>query len=242
MNFEDSDNEDEANQPVTVDMVNLSSQRRTPDSEMISWYGGVAIKGFQKETELNEVVNVLKEAGLPSDYAVEDLEVNERGDFVAISIHGLKPDTCVEIQNNIDGKKKFGKRISVFPLVDSSPTKQDGDKLEELITEANIDDSESKEETSDEYHSSPESKLGKDLRSSFTSPKRDCQTLIKYFSTKTDLDISSESEEESETAAIKVDENFKRKANESPDVKDGFQLVSNKNGKKKSKNSPNLKL
>ena len=171
--------------------------------------------------------------------------MNERGDFVAISIHDLKPDTCVEIQNNIDGKKKFGKRISVFPLVDSSPTKQDGDKLEELITEANTDDSESKEETSDEYHSSPESKLGKDLRSSFTSPKRDCQTLIKYFSTKTDLDISSESEEESDIAAINVDENSKRKANESPDVKDGdgFQLASNKNGKKKSKNSPkNLKL
>ena len=208
-----------------------------PDSEMISWYGGVAIKGFQKETNLSEVVEVLKEAGLPSDYAIEDLQVNDRGDFIAISIHDLKSETCVEIQSNLHNEKKFGKKISVFPLVDSSPTKQDGDKLEELITEANIDDSGSKEESSDEYHSSPESKLGKDLRPSFTSPKRDCQTLIKYFSTKTDLDISSESEEESEAVAINVDENFKRKANESPDVKDGFQLVNKKNGKKKSKNS-----
>ena len=138
--------------------------------------------------------------------------------------------------------KKFGKKISVFPLVENTPTKQDGEKLEELITEANKDDKqsspevESKEESSDEeeFHSSPFSKLGTDL---LTSSKGNCQTLIRYFSTKSDLDISSESEEESEAAAIEVDDNLKRKANESPEIKDDFQLVS-RNGKKKSKKSP----
>ena len=152
----------------------------------------------------------------------------------------MKPDTCVDIQNNIDGKKKFGKRISVFPLVDNSPTKQDGDKLEELITEANNDDIqsspevESKEESydEDEFQSSPESKLGTDLQSSFTSPAGNCQS---------DLDISSESDsdEESEAAAIEVDDNLKRKAKESPESKDGFQTVPGKKGKNIKKNKLN---
>ena len=33
-------------------------------------------------------------------------------------------------------------KISVFPLVDNSPTKQDGKELERLITETNNDDNE----------------------------------------------------------------------------------------------------
>ena len=56
---------------------------------------------------------------------------------IAITIHDLKPDDCVEIKNNLHREKKFGKKISVFPLVDNSPTKQDGNKLEELLMEGN---------------------------------------------------------------------------------------------------------
>ena len=115
------------------------------------------------------------------------MQVKDRGDFIAISIHDLEPETCVEIKNNLHSEKKFGKKISVFPLVDNSPTKQDGDKLE------------------------------------------------------ADLDISSESDsdEESEVAAIEVDDNFKRKANESPESKDGFQTVPGKKGKNIKKNKLN---
>ena len=50
----------------------------------------------------------------------------------------------------------------------------------------------------------------------------------------------TESEDDHEKAVNEVDKNFKRKANESPENKDGFVAVSNsKKGKKKAKKSLN---
>ena len=158
MNFEENDSEDEANQPDTIDHHSL----RRVDTEMLTWYGGVAIKGFEKDADLTEVVDILKEAGLPFNYGPGDLQVVDKGKYVTISVRDLKPESCLEIQNKLDGVRKFGKKISVFPLVDNSPTKKDGKELERLITETNNDDNErslgdeSKDISEDEYHSSPD--------------------------------------------------------------------------------------
>ena len=69
----------------------------------------------------------------------------------------------------------------------------------------------------------------------FGSYSGSCQNLIKYFDNKTDLDISSESDEDSEAAPTEVGEKFKRKANESPETRDGFERLVSKKEQKKSK-------
>ena len=56
----------------------------------------------------------------------------------------------------------------------------------------------------------------------------DCQNIIKYFNTRADLHISSESEEDSKAVANDLAEKFKRKARESPGSIDEFEVVSRK--------------
>ena len=95
MNFDDSETEDEASEPLKVDQVRHKLQKANIESEMAPRYRGVVIKGFQKETDMNKVLEVLKEAGLPFDYEKEDLQTVENGDLTTISIYELKPETCV---------------------------------------------------------------------------------------------------------------------------------------------------
>ena len=134
----------------------------------------------------------------------------------------------------------------MFPLVDNTPTKQNGKELEELITEASAENKETSQEnqgdeskednSNDEYNSSDESKQEQETahQSSPSLSRVDCQNIIKYFNTKADLHISSESEEDSKAVANDLAEKFKRKARESPGSNEEFELVSRK-GRKKSK-------
>ena len=100
--------------------------------------------------------------------------------------------------------------------------------------ELRINKASTKESSEEDYHSSHDLKNELDFRPS-------CQNLINFFDKRTDLDISSDSDDESEvdTAAIEGEEKSKRKANESPESKDGFQTVSGKKGKNIKKNKLN---
>ena len=66
------------------------------------------------------IIDVLKDSGLPLDYA----QVMEKSTQITIHINDLNPETCVNIINNLHGKIKLGQRVSVFSLVEESPTKK----------------------------------------------------------------------------------------------------------------------
>ena len=70
------------------------------------------------------IIDVLKDSGLPLDYAQEDLQVMEKSTQITIHINDLNPETCVNIINNLHGKIKLGHRVSVFSLVEETPTKK----------------------------------------------------------------------------------------------------------------------
>ena len=244
MNLDDTASDEDASEFAKIGQVDYKPTKVIINSEMMSRYGGVVIKGFRKDADLDEVINVLKDAGLPSDFGKEDLQIKEKGGLNHnISIQ-LKSETCVAIYNNLHGEERLGRKISVFTTVDESPIKQRGAEIETLIgdvTEACTEDKQgksrkesNKESSEEDYHSSHDLKNELDFRPS-------CQNLINFFDKRTDLDISSDSDDESEvdTAAIEGEEKSKRKANESPESKDGFQTVSGKKGKKVKKNKLN---
>ena len=53
MNFEEPPNDEETNSPLKIDQVNHNVKK--VDSEMMCEYGGVAITGFQKKTNLSRL-------------------------------------------------------------------------------------------------------------------------------------------------------------------------------------------
>ena len=77
--------------------------------------------------------SILKEAGLPFDYDKDDLQINDRFEKLTIYIHDLKSETCIELINNLHGHEKSGKKLSIYTLVEDTPTKDLGKELEKLI-------------------------------------------------------------------------------------------------------------
>ena len=196
-------------------------------NEMLERYSGVIVKGFRKETDMSDVVDILKKAGMPSEYEKEDLEVTEKAGFNTLSID-LKPEVCVEIVNNLDGEVKCGKKISVFPLVGDSPTKLSGEKLEELIEDTN-NDSLVTTETSAKNGQDPNlqvevsedkreaaAKEAVDKKSTPKSSSGIISNLVNFWSTRADLEISSDdSETDSDEARnVEIANSFKRKVEE----------------------------
>ena len=128
----DCDDNDE-DTTKTVDQVKNKPKKVSIDPETTKRYGGVVVKGFTTESATDTVVETLKEAGLPFDYEKDDLHITERFEKLTIYVHDLKSETCIEIINNLHGEEKLGKMISVYSLVEDTPTKDLGKELEQLI-------------------------------------------------------------------------------------------------------------
>ena len=205
MNFEETaTNEEDITEVEKVDQVWHNSRKASISSEMAGHYSGVVVTGLRKETDLNNVADVLKGGGLPRDYAKEDFQTFKRGEFITIKVPDLKPDACVEIVNNFHRQNKFGSRISVYSLVDDSPIKQSGQELEKLIEEkANSDDE--REALAKQEAEKTSSNSGTGIISN----------LVRFFNASGDLDISDDSDKESDDIpdADKA-ETFKRKIDE----------------------------
>ena len=230
MNFDDSENEEGASEPVMVDQVRHNLQKASIESEMAARYGGVAVIGFQKKIDMNKVLDVLKEAGLPFDYAKEDLQTVEKGEYITISVRELKPQTCVEIINNLDGEEKLGRRVSVFALVGGTPIKQSEIDLEEVTKK----DTEEKSEV--QVKQTPD----------ITSPASSSSLLGNIVSklwyndpVVNDLHITDDSDEDEEKTTNK--ENFFKRKHEVRSPESEFEKVSRKdnNKKRRSRNKSN---
>ena len=127
------DEEIDEEQAKTVDEVRNKPPINSTDTELSKRYSGVVIKGFKKDSKLDEIVDTLKEAGLPFDYDKDDLQISERFEKLTIYIHDLKSETCIELTNNLHGHEISDMKLSIFSLVEDTPTKDLGKQLEKLI-------------------------------------------------------------------------------------------------------------
>ena len=93
-------------------------------------YSGVVVKGFAKEKAATDIIKELINFGLPEEYGEEDIDIKENHSFSTVYIHDLKPEICVTLLKNLHGKEVLGRRLSVFALVEETPTKkQENDKI-----------------------------------------------------------------------------------------------------------------
>ena len=197
-----------------IDQINQSRPKQNLNPKLIERYGGVVIKGFKSASNMDDVLSILKEAGLSPDYALEDLQVTDKGQQKTINIHDLQPAMCVKLSKNLHGKIKQDKTISVYPLVEDTPLKTLSSKLESLIENSAEEDSE-------------EQAINQALQKSKATDNRKSldQNALKTGAKKLwadDLDISDDSEN---------DDKGKRKAGGSPEL--DFEKPLTKREKKK---------
>ena len=91
------------------------------ESQLVSKYKSVIVKGFLPSTSLEDVCNELRKNGLPSNYNTENLLRNEKSG--ALTIPNLEPDQCLLILENMHSKKFLGRKIFVTSVVSNSPSK-----------------------------------------------------------------------------------------------------------------------
>ena len=248
MNEVDVDENEKVEEVIqTKDQVKEKQQKMTLDKDMMNRYGGVVIKGFKKEVVIEEAVEILKDAGLPFDYGREDLQTREKGGNITIYVHDLKPEACVEIVNNLHGEEKLGQRISVFTLVEDTPTKAMGESIEHLIEEENTESTNAPSELVAEV-SNVSNNLPAPITPIDPSSPTTNQGLFKnivsdlssrFWNNMVDSDTDEETTDDEELNNLR--EQFKRKAEASPDNDElsEFERILSKKEKKKLKKALN---
>ena len=223
---DDLENDEEV--PVTVDQVKNKPKNVVADTELTKRYGGVVIKGYKKESDMNEVIETLKEAGLPFDYDKADLHITEKFGRITIYIHDLKSETCIEIINNLHDEEKSGNKLSVYSLVEDTPTKDLGKELEKLI---DVSENASNVTLNTPVAASA-SAIDEEFFDSFLNHNQESSKGKLWADLIDDLNMSDDSSDDN---MDKLRESFKkRKAGESPD-KDEFEKIVSKKEKKKLK-------
>ena len=119
----DEDESEYSENIKTSDQAPKTYPKVSLDSETNNKYGGVVIKGFSKEVDLEGVLNEIKAAGLPEDFGKEDLQTVERGNSLTIYIHDLRPECCINLIDNLNGQVVDNCTIKVFALVTETPSK-----------------------------------------------------------------------------------------------------------------------
>ena len=166
---------------------------------------------------------------------------------MTICVHDMKPETCMEIVNNLHGQIKLDNRISVFTLVEDTPTKALGETLENMIQE---DGPKTQEEQAEILKAAshaaivpPTPVTPLDLKTPTNNPGM-IQNLVTNMKSKfwnKLIDDDDTGEDTSDNDLKKMREQFKRKAAASPDTldNDDFETQLTKKEKKKLKKSLN---
>ena len=188
------------------------------------------------ESEIDDVMETLKEAGLPFDYDKADLHINEKFGRLTIYIHDLKSETCIEIIKNLHDEEKSGNKLSVFSLVEDTPTKNLGKELEELI---GANETAANDTFNTSLSVAPlDPPNNTDFFNDFLNPHMEPSKSKLWADQIDDLNISDDSDDEMKALRESFKKTEKRKAGESPD-KDEFEKMLSKKEKKKLKQSLN---
>lgn len=175
---------------------------------------------------MNEVIETLKEAGLPFDYDKADLHITEKFGRITIYIHDLKSETCIEIINNLHDEEKSGNKLSVYSLVEDTPTKDLGKELEKLI---DVSENASNETLTTPISASAPA-IDVEFFDSFLNPNPESSKGKLWADQIDDLNMSDDSSDDNRDALR--DSFKKRKAFGSPGEEEFEKKMSKKNKKK----------
>ena len=122
---------------------------KEPAADIIQKCTGIVIPGLKKDSDASELVECLKELGLPDDYDISDLHFKENRRSKTATIFDLSPDISVNLLKNIQGKIFAGRSLTAYTLVEETPKKETLQKL-------NSESSDSDDSINDDYDTSYE--------------------------------------------------------------------------------------
>ena len=84
-------------------------------------YTAIMVSGLGAEQDLDAIQSLLVTQGLPDTVKSTDILKNEKSG--KLTIENLGPADCMALMENMHGKKFFGKKIFITPIVSASPAK-----------------------------------------------------------------------------------------------------------------------
>ena len=88
-------------------------------------YTSVLINGFPKTAEEKDIIDILLEGGLPTDYKIENFKKNDKNGQLIIDT--LDPAVCISLTNHFHGNKFFNRKVYVTSVVQKTPSKEHND-------------------------------------------------------------------------------------------------------------------
>ena len=119
----DTDTLNEVNQvELEVQVGGLSkNQIIIPDSSLTNKYTSVVMRGFRKETTLEEICQVINQEGFLGEFRVENILRNEATG--SLTLLNLKPEECLLLVEKMNRKSFLGRQLFVTSVVAESPVK-----------------------------------------------------------------------------------------------------------------------
>ena len=227
---EDVDDTD-SDTPAKTDEVWLDTNESSHE------YSGVVIKGIKKDSNQEEILKMLHEAGLPETYGIEDCLFIDKFEMMTIYIHDLKSETCVQMVKNLHRKVFHDMKLAAYSLVEDTPTKTLKDDLE-LSTKSTTDPLKmSSPEKEEAFEGNDPSKNKDSVAISLDTQSSSggiIQNMVsKFFGSPTENmdDEEGSNMEESNSEVEDISGQFKRK--QSSEVELGFEVAKKRRSKKK---------
>ena len=118
----DALNEVDAEEEVQVQVGRLEQNLvEVPKSTLASKYKSVIIRGFKADTPKEDILEVLKQQGLPNTCDSNSISRNEGSG--SLTIDNLEPEDCLVIMENLHRKRFLKRNIYVTLVVSNSPSK-----------------------------------------------------------------------------------------------------------------------
>ena len=113
--------DDEPEIDVQVGGKKMETNVLPDNNKLTSKYNSVIVKGFQVETTKEQILEILSQHGLPTEYSSDNLNKNESTGN--ITVENLDPVDCLTLVNNMHRKWFLKRQIYVTSVVGSSPLK-----------------------------------------------------------------------------------------------------------------------
>ena len=97
---------------------------KEPDPDTLKKCTGVEIPGVKKDCDIESLVKFLKECGLAEEFTQDDLLFKENRKSKTVYVHDLSPEISMKLIRNSQDREFQGKKLSVFTLVEDTPSKK----------------------------------------------------------------------------------------------------------------------
>ena len=121
MNEVDITTDDEIEKVSASQTKENKTSFKEPDPDTLKKCTGVVIPG---DCDIGSLIRFLKECGLAEEFTQEDLLFKENRKTKTVYVHDLSPETSMKLIRNSQDREFQGKKLSVFTLVEDTPSKK----------------------------------------------------------------------------------------------------------------------